>query len=50
MGRNREAGRPARNCGQILTRRTLLQSAAWTIAAATIPRGAELAADRKSVV
>src|SRR5712691_4379077 len=50
MGRNREAGRPARDSGHILTRRSLLQSAAWTIAAATMPRGAELAAQDVSPV
>src|SRR5712691_11959698 len=50
MGRDREAGMLARNCVHILTRRSLLQSAAWTIAAATLPRGAELAAQDVSPV
>src|SRR6266851_2409619 len=50
MGRDQEAGTPARNSRAILTRRSLLQSAAWTLAAATMPRGAELAAQDVSPV
>src|SRR5260370_9877705 len=50
MGRDREAGTPARNSRAILTRRSLLQSAAWTIVAGTLPRGAELAAQDVSPV
>ena len=50
MGRDREAGLSARNCSHILTRHSLLQSAACTLAAAAIPRAAELAAQDVSPV
>ena len=44
MGRDRGANFPAENIATNLTRRDLVQRAAWVLAAAAIPGGAQLAA------
>ncbi len=44
MGRDRGADLPAENIASSLTRRDLVQRAAWVLAAAAIPGGAQLAA------
>jgi len=48
MGRDRGANLPIGNIGTNLTRRDLVQRAAWVLAAAAIPGGAQLAAQDAS--
>jgi 2-methylcitrate dehydratase PrpD len=45
MGRDRGANLPAENIGTKLSRRDLVQRAAWVLAAAALPGSAELAAE-----
>ena len=48
MERDRDAHIPRGNFDMNLTRRDLVQRAAWLLAAAAIPGGAELAAEEVS--